>query len=644
VRYLSICSGIEAASVAWHPLGWQPAGFSEIEPFPRAVLEQRLGAVPVDWDHRHRPGSNTVPLFGDFTKIEAHHVGPVDLLVGGTPCQSFSVAGKRLGLDDPRGHLTLEFLALAQRVRPRWIVWENVPGVLSDDGGRTFGTFLGLLGELGYGWAYRVLDAQFARVGGFERAVPQRRRRVFVVGHLGDPSRAAAVLFDRESLRGNPAPRRKAGEGTAGTIGARTCRSIGADDAANGHLISLSSGQANAEIRTDGGAPSLTCLHEAPIVAHSLRAEGFDASEDGTGRQNLVPIRRYNCPNCGFGMDAEHHCCPCCLIAFDTTQITSPANRSNPQPGDACHPLAAGAHAPAVAFSFKDSGNDATVETSPTLRSLGAYCANGGSQMAVAFATTIETVYGDNHADADEADAYQALRALREAVGEEAYSKWCTGILAAFRTPEVLRSKVHGRSVRWARDDWHELGDDALPRPETGGAWAVLTLWEAGCVGRAPRGWKPSEQLARQLVAHLSRLPHQGASAERFLHDLRRACEGLGLLREALSAVQEAWRSERRQKEPARLGWAVRRLTPVEAERLQGFPDNFTQIPWRGKPAEQCPDGPRYKALGNSMAVNVMRWIGQRIAIVDAATAIESAAPWTTRCVGCQQKHERKAR
>lgn len=594
VRYLSVCSGIEAASVAWHPLGWQPAGFSEIEPFPRAVLEQRLGAVPVDWDHRHREGGNTVPLFGDFTKIEAHHVGPVDLLVGGTPCQSFSVAGKRLGLDDPRGHLTLEFLALAKRVRPRWIVWENVPGVLSDDGGRTLGTFLGFLGELGYGWAFRVLDAQYCRVGGFERAVPQRRRRVFVVGYLGDPSRAAAVLFDRESLRGNPAPRRATGEGTAGTIGARTCRSIGADDAANGHLISLSSGRgvgrtgetrgqdpvvavapvaptlnaafgdkqgledqhvnggcglfvaemialssghANVEIRTDGGH-SLTCLHEAPIVAHSLRAEGFDASEDGTGRQNLVPIRRYNCPN-------------------------------------------------------------------------------GGSQMPVAFATTIETVYGDNHADADEADAYQALRALREAVGEEAYSKWCTGILAAFRTPEVLRSKVHGRSVRWARDDWHELGDDALPRPETGGAWAVLTLWEAGCVGRAPRGWKPSEQLARQLVAHLSRLPHQGASAERFLHDLRRACEGLGLLREALSAVQEAWRSERRQKEPARLGWAVRRLTPVEAERLQGFPDNFTQIPWRGKPAEQCPDGPRYKALGNSMAVNVMRWIGERINMVE---------------------------
>lgn len=222
MRYLSICSGIEAASVAWHPLGWTPAGFSEIEAFPRSVLQHRLGAVPVDWDHRHTPQSNMIPLFGDFTKIEAHHVGPIDLLVGGTPCQSFSVAGKRAGLEDPRGHLTLEYLALAKRLQPRWLVWENVPGVLSDDGGRTLGTFLRLLGELGYRWAYRVLDAQYCRVDGFGRAVPQRRHRVFVVGYLGDDARAAAVLFDRESLRGNPAPRRETGKGLAPTLAVRT--------------------------------------------------------------------------------------------------------------------------------------------------------------------------------------------------------------------------------------------------------------------------------------------------------------------------------------------------------------------------------------------------------------------------------------
>jgi site-specific DNA-cytosine methylase len=126
---------------------------------------------------------------------------PIDLLVGGTPCQSFSVAGLRGGLDDERGNLALEYLRLADRLRPRWLVWENVPGVLSSNGGRDFGSILGGMVELGYGVAYRVLDAQFF-------GVAQRRRRVFVVGYAGDWRRAAAVLFERHSLSGHPSPRR----------------------------------------------------------------------------------------------------------------------------------------------------------------------------------------------------------------------------------------------------------------------------------------------------------------------------------------------------------------------------------------------------------------------------------------------------
>ena len=191
--YGSVCSGIEAASVAWHPLGWKPAFFSEIEAFPRAVLSH------------HFP---EVPLHGDFTTIEAGDYRPIDLLVGGTPCQSFSIAGLRKGLDDDRGNLALEYLRLADRLRPQWLVWENVPGVLSSNGGRDFGAFLGGLVELGYGFAYRVLDAQFF-------GVAQRRRRVFVVGYLGDWRPAAAVLFERHSLSGHPAPRRGQGPGTA---------------------------------------------------------------------------------------------------------------------------------------------------------------------------------------------------------------------------------------------------------------------------------------------------------------------------------------------------------------------------------------------------------------------------------------------
>lgn len=193
MRYLSVCSGIEAATVAWHPLGWEPAAFSEIEAFPRKVLKH------------HYP---QVPLHGDFTTIQGDEYGPIDLLVGGTPCQSFSVAGLRGGLDDDRGNLALEFLKLAHRTRARWVVWENVPGVLSSNGGRDFGSILGGLVELGYGFSYRVLDAQYF-------GVPQRRRRVFVVGHLGDWRGAASVLFERHSLQGNPSPRREARKGTA---------------------------------------------------------------------------------------------------------------------------------------------------------------------------------------------------------------------------------------------------------------------------------------------------------------------------------------------------------------------------------------------------------------------------------------------
>jgi DNA (cytosine-5)-methyltransferase 1 len=196
MRYLSVCSGIEAATVAWHPLGWEPAAFSEIERFPRQVLKH------------HYP---EVPLHGDFTTIQGDEYEAIDLLVGGTPCQSFSVAGLRGGLADDRGNLALEFLRLAHRTRARWVVWENVPGVLSSNGGRDFGSILGGLVELGYGFAYRVLDAQ-------HYGVPQRRRRVFVVGHLGDWRPAAAVLFERHSLQGNPAPSRQTGQDIAATL------------------------------------------------------------------------------------------------------------------------------------------------------------------------------------------------------------------------------------------------------------------------------------------------------------------------------------------------------------------------------------------------------------------------------------------
>lgn len=269
MRFLSVCSGIEAASVAWNPLGWEAVAFSEIEPFPCSLLAH------------HYPH---VPNRGDMTKFQEWPLEPIDLLCGGTPCQSFSVAGLRKGLADPRGNLMLTFGAIAARYRPKWLVWENVPGVLSSNGGRDFGAFLGMLGQLGYGFAYRVLDAQYF-------GVAQRRRRVFVVGCAGDWRGAAAVLFERHSLSGHPAPRREAGQRAAGTIAARSFAGGGPggrpEGAAAGHFVT---GTLNANGKAAGSATQQDA-ESGLLVAHSLRGEGFDASEDGTGRGTpLVPV------------------------------------------------------------------------------------------------------------------------------------------------------------------------------------------------------------------------------------------------------------------------------------------------------------------------------------------------------------------
>ncbi len=326
--YGSVCSGIEAATVAWGPLGWKPAWFAEIDPFCCAVLAH------------HYP---LVRNYGDFTQI-GPDAGPIDTLVGGTPCQSFSVAGRRGGLDDARGNLAIEFCRLAGRLRPRWVVWENVPGVLSSNGGRDFGAILGALAELGYGCAWRVLDAQYF-------GVPQRRRRVFVVGHLGDWRRAAAVLLEREGLCRDTPARRKARQATPGcavygaevgpaggrftdlapTLDAR-CR----DSAIRNQVGLLVFGGGNTSDAIEV-ATTLThhgtrqdfetetfCVEVAPpllaganrfpgtcvdtcesLIVHTLRGEGFDASEDGTGRGTplVAGTLKANHGGGGFGSD-----------------------------------------------------------------------------------------------------------------------------------------------------------------------------------------------------------------------------------------------------------------------------------------------------------------------------------------------------
>ena len=296
MRFGSFCSGIGSPECAWTGLGWTPCFHSEIEPFPCEVLAQRF------------PG---VPNLGDMTKIDHEEIKRrffgIDVLVAGTPCQSFSIAGLRKGMDDPRGNLALVFLGLVDAIRPRWLVWENVPGVHSSwtdeaahfasekshrdireavedcrrlgidvgpdfgpgefeevDQSNDFDCFLGALGELGYGFATRILDAQY---GG----VPQRRRRVFVVGCLGGWNRAAAVLLERESLLGNSPPRREAGKRIA------ECLTRGADSSGAGgyagrrreddqNLVAgcINSGGNNGGFRTEPGehlvARALNCM------------------------------------------------------------------------------------------------------------------------------------------------------------------------------------------------------------------------------------------------------------------------------------------------------------------------------------------------------------------------------------------------
>ena len=277
MKYLSVCSGIEAASVAWQPLGWEAVGFSEIEKFPSQVLAH------------HYPD---VPNFGDMTKYKEWNLDTVNLLVGGTPCQSFSVAGLRKGLEDPRGNLMLTYCGLLDWFRPQWFVWENVPGVLSSNGGRDFGSFLGALAELGYGFAYRVLDAQYF-------GVAQRRRRVFVVGHFGDWRPAARALFESESLRGDSPPSREARKETSvftpSSIGgyrsgAGTLRASGGDlGGGSEHLIAQ---------------PVYEVHHQDARVKEVEGACQTMTSRWGTGRGN-VPLT-YGIPGNWIGRKPEN--------------------------------------------------------------------------------------------------------------------------------------------------------------------------------------------------------------------------------------------------------------------------------------------------------------------------------------------------
>jgi DNA (cytosine-5)-methyltransferase 1 len=318
MKFLSVCSGIEAASVAWNPLGWSAAAFSEIEPYPCALLKHRYPNVPNFGD------------MNDFEHWDYESIGTVDLLCGGTPCQSFSVAGLRAGLADPRGNLMLTFGAIANAVRAKWLVWENVAGVLHSNGGRDFGTFLGLLAKLGYGFAYKVYDAQYF-------GLAQRRKRVFIVGYFGDWRRAAAVLFERHSLSGNPAPSREMGQEVASTITASTGGCSGKEGrglawpakVTTTFDASFYSKQGLVNQHVNSGCPLFVPMAYRIAGDGAVYSEGLKSSPLTTGTDKAANV-----------------------ICFDTTQITSPQNRANPKLGDPCHTLLKESHPPAIAYGL----------------------------------------------------------------------------------------------------------------------------------------------------------------------------------------------------------------------------------------------------------------------------------------------------
>ncbi|HGW5384827.1 TPA: phage N-6-adenine-methyltransferase [Enterobacter hormaechei] len=472
MKYGSVCSGIEAASKAWEPLGWKPVWLSEIEPFPSAVLAH------------HWP---EVTNLGDMTKIaDAVRAGDVeapDVLVGGTPCQAFSIAGLREGLSDDRGQLTLSYVELANAIDAKRrehgaqesiIVWENVPGVLSSKD-NAFGCFLaGLAGEsselqpAGGKWthagcvsgperviAWRVLDAQFF-------GVAQRRRRVFIVASARKGFDPAAVLFELDCVRRDSAPSRGAGKATAGTTG--SCVKVGShwDNPANPHPTLNQShniggiGQSNQELFSQRGS-GITIATSETVGCMSSSGDTKNKHGFGWGQQDWQ----------------SGYCQPV---------ITQSVN------GDIAHTL--------KAEGF-DGSEDGTGRGTPI----------------------IAMAHGQGGAEIKTDNSAPTLTCNHEAP------------IAAYGIP---------------------------------GNW----------IGRAPEN---------------------GGNATEPMHDVS----------PCLTVAD---------RHGVAMSMSVRRLTPIECERLQGFPDNHTMISWRGKDAAECPDGPRYKAIGNSMAVPVMRWIGERIA------------------------------
>lgn len=547
VKYVSIFSGIEAATVAWHPLGWEPLAFSEIDPFPSTVLQH------------HYPD---IPNLGDITKIDwSPYVGAADIVVGGSPCQSFSVAGKREGLAGASG-LMFEYIRAVRELRPRWFVWKNVPGAFTSERGEAYRQLLSEMDALGYGLAWRVLDAQFF-------GVAQRRERVFLVGSLGT-MRCAEVLFERESLSWNHQSSRQKRQALTEEAQER----VGEADHDSG-CLNPGETQSRRVYPASGVYPTLSTREKSGQNQESVFTQfGDDVAGTLTSRYDSSP-----CVDRGANVVVDERDK---VFLCQTAQTGS--NGKLVKQDDVMNTLDRTNSTAVAALDFNPTDARLRYANDDVSQTLTARAGTGGNQVPLVQVQPL--VFNPN-------------AGINEKGGGFALSEDVTPTLKTDHNPAVAFASNQ-------RDEVREL--------EVAGALAAqpgIKQQTYICRADGQANAMTSVDMAPTLTSHAKKDPPLIYPAE----------DSIGedaLIQRDMSATLSTHNTQTlitggREKRSL----TVRRLTPRECERLQGFPDDYTDIPYRNK--EHAPDGPRYKALGNSMAVPVMRWIGERIHMVEEA-------------------------
>lgn len=562
MKYVSIFSGIEAATVAWQPLGWKPIAFSEIDPFPSTVLQH------------HYPN---VPNLGDITKIDWRpYVGTADIVVGGSPCQSFSVAGKREGLAGASG-LMFEYIRAVRELRPRWFVWENVPGAFTSERGEAYRQLLSEMDALGYGLAWRVLDAQFF-------GVAQRRERVFLVGSFGT-MRCAEVLFERESLSWDHQSSRQKRQALAEE--AQGC--VGEADHDSGCLTPGET-QSRRVYPTSGVYPTLSTREKSGQNQESVFTQfGDDIAGTLTARYDSSP-----CVDRGANVVVDERDK---VFLCQTAQTGS--NGKLVKQDDVMNTLDRTNSTAVAALDFNPTDARLRYAHDDVSQTLTARAGTGGNQVPLVQVQPVAFLYN------------QGSKARSLGLGE---------ISPTLKTD-------HNPVVAFAQnqcDDSREQGDVAGALVVRQGAKQQTYICRADGQTNAMAG----VNLAPTLTSHAKKDPpiiypaeDSTGEDEPVTLQIRGGKPGGGksaLIQHDMSATLSTHNTRTLiTGDHEERGLTVRRLTPRECERLQGFPDDYTDIPYRNK--EHAPDGARYKALGNSMAVPVMRWIGERIRTVEEA-------------------------